>query len=568
MAAENKLAKIRDLIHGIKSPFVCNGSFKNPAGAIQIQTNDLPNPVTITPADNVYSQDKSPWYVTLSSKCAPAAFGHGNRTVHDKKVRDALQMKGEDFSVPNFDLQESGILEEIQNKLVPNDPDPLTAELYSLNMYKSMGHFEQHKDTPRSDKMMGTLLIFLPSKFSRGALSVSHKGQDSSFSFGERINEEDKIYWVAFFGDVDHKVEHMWSGVRVTLAYTLNRGAIEEREPSPEPSFEDKTKQLIKLLGECLEDEEFMKEGGKIGFPCYHLYTNGQIFKDASADTSLTMKKITKLKGKDFHVGLAANHIGLDVYLQPYLAETCCDETWKTDTYVQKKDLKRRMCPDSIPGESLEHTEDNVEWVEDTPGCSSRPGKPASKQLKDCEYSATGYFGNEASSVTFYSYAGLIIDIPPVDDEERDELIESAQKAFAPKKGIKRRLSVTETTRKKSRKEVTQKAVNTTRTVHIKGARGSTRKVGDGTGDITLRPGWGLKELKKLIRQQFGKVKYQRLGSLKKVSEDGTIDPKKLTSAHLVDGMTLHCEYVHAAGNPGNLFGGRRRRMFGGMFGF
>jgi hypothetical protein len=39
MAAENKLAKIRDLIHGIKSPFVCNGSFKNPAGAIQIQTN-------------------------------------------------------------------------------------------------------------------------------------------------------------------------------------------------------------------------------------------------------------------------------------------------------------------------------------------------------------------------------------------------------------------------------------------------------------------------------------------------------------------------------------------------
>jgi hypothetical protein len=41
---------------------------------------------------------------------------------------------------------------------VPHEPNSLTAELYCLNVYSSGGHFEPHKDTPRGDDMLGTLV--------------------------------------------------------------------------------------------------------------------------------------------------------------------------------------------------------------------------------------------------------------------------------------------------------------------------------------------------------------------------------------------------------------------------
>lgn len=346
----------------------------------------------------------------------------------------------------------------------------------------------------------------------------------------------------------------------MTVAYTINRGDVPEKEETPEPTMEDETKALIEKLKELLADDEFMPGGGKLGFPCYHLYTNGQFFKNRESDDALELTQIKKLKGKDFNIALAGNHCGLDVCLQPYLGETCCNETWKTTEFAAKKDIKRRMTEDNIPGTSLEYEGDDVEWVESTPGSHSRPGQPQSKVLKDAEYSATGYFGNEASWVTFYVYAGLILNIPEVG--ERSQNMKQAKKKFKPPKGMKRRLEVTEKTRKKSKKEVRQIAANTTRTIHVTGAHGAKTKVGDGTADIMLPPGFGIKELKKLIRQRFGKARCERLGKLYKV-ENGVVGRTALQTKDLTDGMTVRCEYAYAAGNPGLGFG-RRRRYRGG----
>jgi len=559
---QNRLSELRDIIHGIKSPFVCSGKYKNPDGPIKLKVNQISETLTIKPSDSAYNQAKAPWVSKLLKIAPPAPFGHGSKTVYNKNVRDALQVKAEDFELLNFDLEKSGIVSKIHDKLTPYDPDDLTAEQYSLNLYKENGHFHSHKDTPRSDKMVGTLLLFLPTRYSQGTLQVTHKGYDKSFNFGN-ATEEDVLHWVAFFGDVDHSVSRMWSGVRMTVAYTINRGDVPEQETSPEPTVEDETKSLIEKLKEILADDQFMPDGGKLGFPCYHLYTNGQFFKGRDSEDPLEMTQLKKLKGKDFNIALAGNHCGLDVCLQPYLGETCCDMAWKTSEFTAKKDIRRRMTDDSIPGTSLEYESDGVEWVESTPGRNSGVGKPQSKVLKDAEYSATGYFGNEASWVTFYVYAGIIINIP--DFDERRANIKKAMKAFKPPKGLKRRLEVTEKTRKKSKKEITAAATNTTRLIHVTGAQGARTKVGDGTGDISLHPGWGLKELKKLIRQKFGKARCQRLGKIYKVNtETGRVEGRALASKDLVDGMTVKCEYNYAAGNPGNLFGGRRRRYGGG----
>ena len=41
------------------------------------------------------------------------------------------------------------------------------------------------------------------------------------------------------------------------------------------------------------------------------------------------------------------------------------------------------------------------------------PDLPALAHLHECEYSATGYFGNEGSDVDFYVYGALHGEIPP-----------------------------------------------------------------------------------------------------------------------------------------------------------
>jgi hypothetical protein len=44
---------------------------------------------------------------------------------------------------------------------------------------------------------------------------------------------------------------------------------------------------------------------------------------------------------------------------------------------------------------------------------SQDPALPALAHLHACEYSATGYFGNEGSEVDFYVYGALHVAIPP-----------------------------------------------------------------------------------------------------------------------------------------------------------
>ena len=153
----------------------------------------------------------------------------GRKTRYDRTVRDALQIKAEGgaFSVLHFDPAAAGILEQIRRELVPHIPDALTAELYNLNVYGRGGHFVPHKDTPRGSDMLGTLVVCLPSQFSNGAFVVKHHGVFQTYDWGDAISEQaepTRIHWAAFFGDVDHQIERVWGGLRVTLTYLIRRG--------------------------------------------------------------------------------------------------------------------------------------------------------------------------------------------------------------------------------------------------------------------------------------------------------------------------------------------------------
>jgi hypothetical protein len=205
-----------------------------------------------------------------------APFGMGRKTRYDRTVRDALQIKAEGgaFSVLHFDPTAAGILEQIRRDLVPHGSGALTAELYNLNVYTTGGHFVPPKDTPRCSDILGTLVVCLPAQFSNGAFVVKHHGVFQTYDWGQAIRQQaepTRVHWAAFFGDVDHQVERVWAGLRVTLTYLIRRGGANIRR-SAVLDGEDLNTLVRQELRALLDNRRFLARGGTLAFPCSHLY--------------------------------------------------------------------------------------------------------------------------------------------------------------------------------------------------------------------------------------------------------------------------------------------------------
>lgn len=119
----------------------------------------------------------------------------------------------------------------------------------------------------------------------------------------------------------------------------------------------------------------------------------------------------------------------------PYVFETCAGESWRLhrDASAREKQIFAQM---RLKGSSLErklpiefHAEwnqpDDVTWLVRPPWVSSyrepadgRP-EPAVELLGQTEYSATDYFGNEASDTAFYAAAAILFEVPPKSARKR-----------------------------------------------------------------------------------------------------------------------------------------------------
>ncbi len=400
------LEDLRHAIHGLRAPFACGGTFV-PEQPVTLCFSDKTQ-IPVLRAKETFEQERL--LQPLVDRCRAAPFGMGRKTRYDRAVRDALQIKAEGgaFSVLNFDPAAAGILEQIRRELTPQVPDAPTAELYNLNVYATGGHFVPHKDTPRGGDMLGTLVVCLPSQFSNGAFVVKHHGIFQTYDWGRAIREQaepTRIHWAAFFGDVDHQIERVWGGLRVTLTYLIRRAAGAGSETAPDHDRDT----LNALVGQ-----------------------------------KLRRQTVSALKGRDYAVAAAALAEGLEVTLCPYMIETCADEAWQLDHFPTPREqaaLGDRMDPTdlenalAIRASSEEAGDFDVVWVDPPPHFNAQPtmypgiaeGRahkadpdlPALAHLHACEYSATGYFGNEGSDIDLYVYGALHIAIPPYGEGAR-----------------------------------------------------------------------------------------------------------------------------------------------------
>jgi hypothetical protein len=425
---QTALENLRLAIHGVTAPFSCEGTFV-PEKAVTFVFRDHTR-LEVVRAKRALDQTNE--LRALLARCRPAPFGDGKRTRYDRSVRDALQLKAENgkFRVEKFDPESTGILQKIQRDLVPHDPNPISAELYTVNVYTHGGHFAPHKDTPRGSDMFGTLVVCLPSQFSNGKLVLKHRGVVRTYDWGEAIRvqkEPNQLHWAAFFGDVDHQIERIWIGARVTLTYLLRRGA--GATPPPETAGEDLAPRVQDAWRALLADRGFLPKGGTLAYPCCHLY-----HQDARLQHSrvpITRESVTMLKGRDRLAAATAHQAGLKVTFNPYMFENCADETWQLTRFPTRNEQTRlgsqmdseglkNVLP--IRASSEDEGDFGLTWLEPPPSSdeTSREfakggdaGLPAAAHLHSCEYCPWGYFGNEGSDIDLYTYAALHIKIPP-----------------------------------------------------------------------------------------------------------------------------------------------------------
>ncbi|KAF7300610.1 Fe2OG dioxygenase domain-containing protein [Mycena chlorophos] len=252
----------------------------------------------------------------LAAACQPASFGLGKEDVLDENYRKAGKLDCANFA-SSLDIASLQIIDAIRPDLLDGRDDGddkiIRPELYKLNVYGPGSFFKSHKDTPRGDNMIGSLVIVLPTKHDGGELSLSHGKESSTFdSASDLADKKTSIAYVAFFSDVLHAVEKVTSGYRVTLTYNLflvdrpSSRLVPARQPS---AAETACEAALRAL---VADPTFLPGGGILGFGLTHQYP---IPRDPE-DPRTLKHVLTILKGADARMHSAASRAGLETSLQ------------------------------------------------------------------------------------------------------------------------------------------------------------------------------------------------------------------------------------------------------------
>ena len=152
----------------------------------------------------------------LASLGQPARFGRGEQTLTDPDVRDTWEIPKPlvraEWNGANLQVILATVKEELG---LPNAAE-LTADLHSLLVYEPNQFFLVHQDSEKDNRMIGTLVVTLPSSYTGGELMVGHNEEWKAYR-----GSKTALSLVAFYADCRHEVLRVKSGYRITLTYNL-----------------------------------------------------------------------------------------------------------------------------------------------------------------------------------------------------------------------------------------------------------------------------------------------------------------------------------------------------------
>lgn len=157
----------------------------------------------------------------LRSVARPSPFGLREQTLHDQAVRNSWEVATSRVKIAGRRWKPALAkhLATVQADLGLPAECALTAVFDKLVLYEQGQFFKAHQDSERSDDMVATLVVVLPSEYSGGSLHVEHRGEKKAFH--RTKSQSTELSLLAFYADCHHEVRAVSKGFRVALTYQL-----------------------------------------------------------------------------------------------------------------------------------------------------------------------------------------------------------------------------------------------------------------------------------------------------------------------------------------------------------
>ncbi|TDL27750.1 hypothetical protein BD410DRAFT_893942 [Rickenella mellea] len=269
----------------------------------------------------------------LTKACQPATFGANQADVLDETYRKAGKMDLEHFAI-NFSPERVGLALEVKSRLLGLDADERSIKLEPYKLKSTVSaivffsdwicrlnrapgkgsFFKAHKDTPRGEKMFGSLVVVLPTAHEGGGLLLRHDQKEMVFDSGKAFDSKPlgTIAFVAFYSDVEHEVQQVTPGHWVTITYNLYFAGEKEALLSAPAALTPAADQFFAVLKNILANPEFFPKGGLLGFGLKHQYP---LSSDRRGNFDLK-NLLTCLKGEDTAILRACTAQGLTASLK------------------------------------------------------------------------------------------------------------------------------------------------------------------------------------------------------------------------------------------------------------
>ena len=171
----------------------------------------------------------------LLAEATRAPYGRGQETIVDRSVRDCWQIAPDRVRVAGGAWTET--FGDILRRTAEGLGCPagaVSASLYKLLIYEPGGFFAPHRDTEKTDGMVATLVISLPTAGAGGELAIRHRGRETVVDM--RTDEPSELIHAAFYADCEHEILPVTEGHRVCLVYNLMLTG-DEAGPTEAPDY-------------------------------------------------------------------------------------------------------------------------------------------------------------------------------------------------------------------------------------------------------------------------------------------------------------------------------------------
>ncbi|KAJ7659231.1 hypothetical protein DFH06DRAFT_1327061 [Mycena polygramma] len=360
----------------------------------------------------------------LAAGCQKATFGVDQPDTLDETYRKAGKLDLDRFAT-RLDVFASGLLEAITPDILQGqafDAEKyVRADIYKLNVYGPGSFFKAHRDTPRGEDMIGSLVVVFPTDHAGGELTLEHAGTTWTFDSAAQLSAtpDPAVAYVAFYSDVTHAVEPVRTGYRVTLTYNLflaDRGTgtapPQRAAPPPEQAFESALRTL-------LEDPAFLPTGGFVGYGLAHEYPMPR-----AGDGRGPLGGVLRiLKGGDARIRTVSERIGLATSVKilydsgqgsDYAGEdVIADEVLDTEHTIRRKGVLLRRDAERAKEVAEDKDYDMDSDREPTASSTAVPVHWVTKITKlDRVGSSYVAYGNEPSIAHAYGNAALFVRVP------------------------------------------------------------------------------------------------------------------------------------------------------------